>query len=720
MNIKSVVSRPWLCISILKTINQNAIIGYFVVVGLCVSNVVSGDSIQYAENVFDAPATGQAYQDQKHLQPLDLFNLQWASDPRISPDGKRVVYVRKGFDILTDKGTNKLWIMDSDGGNHQPLTSTGANESSPRWSPNGDRLAYVSSQHKTPQIHVLWMDTGSSTAITHLTAAASNLSWSPDGEYLAFNMHVPIEKKPIAVMPVKPKDAQWAPDARVVAESYYRADGRGYVKEGQPQLFIVSADGGSPRQLTFEPYPHNGNPAWASDGRRIYYSANYQEDWQLDLLESEIYSVELGNGRVTQVTSRKGADTSPQVSPNGKLLAYLGHDDTGKYQVSQLYVTGVAQHSPRSLTAKLDRDVRTAYWSRNSKAIYILYIDKAVTKVGKVDLKGNVEEIVSGLGGTSIGRPYSSGTFTVALNGSIAYEMTASDRPSDVAIMNKGKSKQLTDLNRDLVSHKTLASVEEFWYPSSVDQQEIQGWIVKPPGFDPRKKYPLILEIHGGPNTSYGNNFSAEIQLYAASGYVVLYTNPRGSTSYGTPFVHEIHHKYPGEDYDDLMSGVDAVISRGYIDAENIFVTGGSGGGILTAWIIGKTDRFRAAVSAKPVINWYSHTLTSDIGPFFWKINFSGLPWEEPEKYLALSPISYVSNVKTPTMLITGEHDYRTPISESEQFYQALKLRKIDSVLVRIPEASHSITARPSNLLRKVAYVLGWFERYRTEPDQEK
>jgi len=249
-----------------------------------------------------------------------------------------------------------------------------------------------------------------------------------------------------------------------------------------------------------------------------------------------------------------------------------------------------------------------------------------------------------------------------------------------------------------------------------VGTQQIQGWIVKPPDFHSDAKYPLILEIHGGPYASYGDNFSAEIQLYAANGYVVLYTNPRGSTSYGTPFVHEIHHRYPGVDFDDLMSGVDAVIDRGYVDVENLFVTGGSGGGVLTAWIVGKTDRFRAAVSAKPVINWYSHTLTSDIGPFFWQIDFSGLPWEKPEEYLSLSPISYVNNVKTPTMLITGEHDYRTPISEAEQFYQALKLQKVDSALVRIPEASHTITARPSNLIRKTAFVLGWFERYRVRP----
>jgi dipeptidyl aminopeptidase/acylaminoacyl peptidase len=261
--------------------------------------------------------------------------------------------------------------------------------------------------------------------------------------------------------------------------------------------------------------------------------------------------------------------------------------------------------------------------------------------------------------------------------------------------------------------------VEELWYESSKDGLPIQGWIVKPPGFNPAKQYPLILEIHGGPTTAYGKDFAAEIQLYAAAGYVVLYTNPRGSTSYGAAFTREIDQNYPGSDYDDLMSGVDAVIAKGYIDSDNLFVTGGSGGGILTAWIVTKTNRFNAAVSQKPVINWFTHTLTADIGPFFWNNFFVELPWQDPASYLAKSPISHVDKVTTPTMLLTGEQDFRTPMSESEQFYQALKMNGVDAALVRIQGASHSIAAKPSNLLRKVAYVLGWFERYRKndEPD---
>jgi len=330
-----------------------------------------------------------------------------------------------------------------------------------------------------------------------------------------------------------------------------------------------------------------------------------------------------------------------------------------------------------------------------------------------VALSGKVRTITDGLGGLSLGRPYSEASFTVSENNRMAYTLGNTHQPSDLAVWNNGENKRLTAINDDLFSFRELGQIEELRWKSSFDQREIQGWLVKPPGFDPSKKYPLILEIHGGPFTSYGPLFSAEIQLYAAAGYAVLYTNPRGSTSYGEEFGNLIHHDYPNHDYEDLMSGVDAAISKGFIDKENLFVTGGSGGGVLTAWIVGKTDRFRAAVVAKPVINWYSFVLYADNPGFFYKYWFPNKPWEDPSSYLKRSPLSYVGNVKTPTMLLTGEEDYRTPISESEQFYAALKLENVETAMVRIPGASHGIANKPSNLVAKIASVLTWFEKYR-------
>ena len=321
------------------------------------------------------------------------------------------------------------------------------------------------------------------------------------------------------------------------------------------------------------------------------------------------------------------------------------------------------------------------------------------------------------LGGTSYGRPYGGGSFSVARDGSLALNQTRPEFPGEVAVGAGGRDiRRITSLNEDLLANRRLGEVEEIWWESSFDGRPVQGWIVKPPDFDPGRRYPLILEIHGGPVSNYGDRFSAEMQLLAAAGYVVLYANPRGSTSYGEAFADLLYHNYPGEDYDDLISGVDAVIERGYVDEDNLFVTGGSAGGIMTAWIVGKTDRFRAAVSQKPVVNWISKTLTADNWYGYYHSRYEGLPWEDPEPYWEFSPISLVGNVNTPTMIITGEEDLRTPLSESYQMFHALKLRGIDTAVIRLPGASHDMSRRPSQLMAKIANIVAWFEKYRTPP----
>ncbi|MEE8584595.1 MAG: S9 family peptidase, partial [Acidobacteriota bacterium] len=510
--------------------------------------------------------------------------------------------------------------------------------------------------------------------------------------------------------------ARWADPPKVIEKLQYRADGDGYLEDGYTQLFLLPAGGGTPRQLTSGSYNHGGPVSWAPDSRSIIFSANRHPGWEYEPNNSEVYELSLADGALQALTSRKGPDNNPQVSPDGKTIAYLGFDERYQgFQTTFLYLMDRDGSNSRVLTGSLDRSVSQPVWKADGQGLYFSYSDKGNGKIGSVSLDGNVRRLTGNVGGTSLGRPYSSGSYSVASNGRIAFTETRPDHPADLAIAGPAGagSRRITTLNQDLFGHKELAKVEEFWYESSYDQRKIQGWIAYPPGFDPSQKYPLILEIHGGPFANYGDRFAAEIQLYAAAGYLTLYTNPRGSTSYGEEFANLIHHNYPSQDYDDLISGVDAVIARGFVDEDNLFVTGGSGGGVLSSWIVGHTDRFRAAAVAKPVINWYSFVLTSDAYNFFAKYWFSDFPWNDPQQYLKRSPLSYVGNVTTPTMLLTGEVDYRTPISESEQFYQALKLRKIDAALVRFPGASHSIARRPSQLIAKVAHVLGWFERYR-------
>ena len=290
----------------------------------------------------------------------------------------------------------------------------------------------------------------------------------------------------------------------------------------------------------------------------------------------------------------------------------------------------------------------------------------------------------------------------------------AATHPADVAVVRGGTLRRLTDLNAGLLAGKTLGKVTPLTVASTAGGLPIDAWMVTPPNFDPARKYPLILDIHGGPFASYGPVWSTDDQLYAAAGYVVVYANPRGSTSYGEDFANRIHHNYPSEDYDDLMSVVDAAIAKGNVDPDALYVTGGSGGGLLTSWIVGKTDRFRAAVAQKPVIDWTSEVLTTDGYTSMAKYWFGKMPWEDPQQYWRRSPLSLVGNVKTPTAVMVGEDDHRTPPGEAEQFYAALQIRAVPTMLIRVPGASHgSYADRPSQLIAENAAILAWFDRYK-------
>lgn len=654
-------------------------------------------------------------QQKKPLELTDIFNLEYVSQPQISPDGEKVVYIRNFKDVMTDRNLSNLWIVNSDGTANRPLTSGNHNVSSPRWSHDGTRIAYLSNREdEKMKLHIMWLSTRESAALTNTPQSPGAPVWSPDDRYLAFTMFVAEQKASPIKLPPKPEGAEWNEPPKYIDDMNYRGDGQGYYKPGNRQLFTLSTDGGTPRQLTSGSQNH-GSPSWSSDGRALFFSANLREDADYNPRNSEVYRLDLGSGSVVAITDRLGPDSNPQVSPNGKQIAYTGLDDTYQgYQINRLYLMNTDGSNPRNISGDFDRSIGNIQWSGDGKSLYFQYDDNGDTKVGKISIaSGKAETVLDGLGGLSLGRPYNAADYTVAADGRIAYTLGNTGQPADLAVLNRKESQRITRLNEDLFSFRALGDMEEIRWKSSFDQREIQGWIVKPPNFDPNKKYPMILEIHGGPFASYGSVFSSEVQLYAAAGYVVLYTNPRGSSGYGEEFGNLIHHDYPNHDYEDLMSGVDALLARGYVDSDNLFVTGGSGGGVLTAWIVGKTDRFRAAVVAKPVINWYSFVLYADNPAFFYRYWFPSKPWEDPDHYMKRSPLSYVANVTTPTMLLTGEEDYRTPIAESEQFYAALKLEGVETAMVRIPGAGHGIANRPSNLVAKISSVLMWFEKYR-------
>ena len=656
-------------------------------------------------------ATPTPAQPQSPFEPMDVFQLEYAADPQISPDGNQVVYVRTSMDIMKDRKRGEIWIVNADGSDHRRL----AVGSSPRWSPDGTRLAYTADG----QIHLRWMDTGETATLTQLTESPSGLRWSPDGRHIAFNMLVPYAPPTLAAPPRPPAGAEWAAPPIMEDRFKSRQDGVGYLDFGYNHIFVVPVEGGTPRQVTSGDFQHSGAAAWTPDGNHLVFSSNRSEGWERDYRNSELYMASVLTGEIRPLTDRPGPDRSPAVSPDGRRIAFVGYEDrTRTYQVSRLQVMNIDGSGARVVTGGLDRSVSNPVWAADGSGLFFQYDDEGNSKVAFATLDGDVTVLAGDLGGTSYGRPYGGGSFSVANDGSFALNQTRADMPGEVAVGRPGGAgaRTITALNEDLLAGKTLGAVEEIWWESSFDGRPVHGWIVKPPDFDPSRRYPFILEIHGGPISNYGDRFSAEIQLMAAAGYVVLYANPRGSTSYGEEFGDLLYHNYPGEDYDDLISGVDAVIERGYVDENNLFVTGGSAGGIMTAWIVGKTDRFRAAVSQKPVVNWISKTLTADNWYGYYFSRYEGLPWENPEPYWRFSPISLAGNVTTPTLFITGEEDLRTPLSESYQMFHALKMRGIDTAVIRLPGASHDMSRRPSQLMAKVANIVAWFEKYRVKP----
>ncbi|MCZ6673455.1 MAG: S9 family peptidase [Verrucomicrobia bacterium] len=664
---------------------------------------------------FCSPLLAQT--DKPVFKNLDVFELEYANDPRISPDGNTIVYVRRGMDIMTDKSFGRLWILNKHGTGHRKLTSREVNESHPRWSPSGDRIAFVSSTDNGSEIYVLWTDSGQLAKITQLDGSPSGLSWSPDGKWIAFSLKIQEKHAELVKPPKKPKDAKWAEAPRVTTLLKHEQDGSGHISPGFHHYFIVPADGATPRQVSSGEFHHRGASQWTPDGKSLVFSSNRNENWEFEFRNSEIYKLDLADGSIKALTDRNGPDFSPAISPNGKQIAYLGYDDKIQtYQINRLYLMNLDGSGKRELELNLDRSVSNPNWDAEGNGIYFQYDNHGNTKIGYFSLNGNVEKVVDNLGGTTVGRPYGGGSYTLSKNGTIAFTYCTPYHPADVAIVKKGgQSNILTRLNNDLLNHRELGQVEEVWYTSSFDQRSLQGWIVKPPKFDASTKYPLMVEIHGGPVSNYGDRFSAEMQLSAAAGYVVFYPNPRGSTGYGEAFGNLLYNNYPGDDYQDIMDGVDAMIDKGYIDEDHLFVTGGSAGGIMTAWIIGKNNRFKAASVVKPVMNWISKTLTADNYYGYANYRYPGQLWENFEGYWKFSPISLVGNVETPTLVMVGMSDMRTPISEAKQLYHALKLRKIPTAFVEIPGSYHNIANRPSQLITKVEHTLAWFEKYREE-----
>ena len=652
----------------------------------------------------------------KHFTGADLFGLSVAADPQISPDGSKIAYVRRTNDIMTDKAVSSIWLIDVASGAETPLVTGEGGHGSPRWSPDGTRLAYISTQSGGgAELHVRWMDTGQSANITALPESPGGIAWSPDGTSIAYTARVPGKGLTLGKPPAKPEGAKWGKPLQIIDKVSYRFDGGSYAKPGTTQLFLVSATGGAPRQLTTGEYSNGGTVEWTPDGKTILYSANRNENWELEPLRSDIYALDVASGDITALTTREGPDGGAQVSPDGKQIAYLGFDDVGNaYDQANLYVMNADGSGKRLVKGDFPASPDGMEW--NEAGLFVSYEVDGQHKVAKVSLNGNVKELAPELGSTYYALPYTGGQWSVAETGAVAFTTSSSLAPPDIGVStSSGGTRTLTSLNAMHLADKELGQTIELDV-TAPDGVKIPAWIMLPPGYKAGDKVPTILEMHGGPYAAYGPEFSADYQLYGAAGYAVVFSNPGGSTGYGEEFADRIEDNYPISNHAELMAVVDAAVAKGYSDPDNLFVTGGSGGGILTAWVVGKTNRFKAAAAHKPVINWVSQALVADGIDFFGRYWLGGMPWDRPMHYWERGPMANMNDVTTPTLVLVGADDYRTPRSEAEQFYAALKLVGVDTALVITPDSSHNnLTQSPSQQAARTDSVIQWFEKYRTK-----
>ena len=643
------------------------------------------------------------------------LDYETAAEPRLSPDGRRVVYTRRTVDRMRDRWESSLWAIDTDGSRNRFL----AQGSSPVWSPDGTRIAFLGDgEPGGTQVFVRWMDPdGAVTQVTQVTrvpSAPANLGWSPDGRWIGFTMVVPAVPGWQVTLPAPPPGAQWTPAPRLVESLHYRADRRGFLENGYTHLFRVPATGGTPVAITSGRWNVGsrriGIPGavgwdWMPDGRTVVVDGNDDPDAERQRMTSNIYSVDVGTGARRRLTTEAGYWTDPAVSPDGKLIAYLGFPATRQtYRVADLYTMDLKNAEVVRLTDGFDRTPASVRWAPDNGGLYFVAEDRGTSNLHYVPKKGSVRTLTTGT--HMLTEP------TVARNVAVAVRSHFAAPPDLVRINLRKPSElvQLTHLNADLLAGTALGEVEEIWYPSTGGTR-IQGWIVKPPFFTLERTWPLILEIHGGPHAMHTVAFNPMYQSFAASGFVVLYLNPRGSTGYGTAFGNAIDRAYPGVDYGDLMAGVDSVIGRGYVDERRLYVTGCSGGGLLTSWVIGHTERFAAAAVRCPVTDWISFAGTTDI-PLFGFNWFAKPYWEDPAPWLERSSLMQVGAVTTPTLLMTGELDLRTPMSQTEEYYTALRMRGVPTALLRFEGEYHGTGSRPSNWMRTQVYLMEWFRRW--------
>lgn len=658
---------------------------------------------------------------QPGLSPADLFRLEVPVAPTASSSGT-IAYLRQRNDAITDEVVSELWVLEPDGSDHRRLAANEPCIVSFAWSPCGSKIAYVVREpsddvgRAVHRLMVFDIASGDTSKLAAIEYEPRMLAWAPDGQRIAFVMSVKLASSPLVSMPTPPPGARWAPPARYIDRFNYRFEGVGLI-EHTAGIFIVPSRGGDVTRLGSVEVRGGGLMpgciSWMPDGASILFASDLDEDWDARGLHTDIHAVEVATGATRPLTHRKqGTNGFPVPSPDGKWIACLGFEDQALFHWQTQLRLMRSDGSELRVLLDMDRDILSPAWDAESGGLYFAYFDHGIDKLAHVDLQGRWRVVADSIGGAATPNINLFGTGYGVARDYLVTTTSVADAPSQVAVVRNDGVTAITKLNEDWLSAGMLGGVQEVRWPSSLDGREIQGWLVRPPGFDPQRSYPLIVEIHGGPNAAYGPKFSFAFQTWAAAGYLVFYPNYRGSTSYGGEFVEVTQFDYPQQEHHDILSGIDAVQALGGVDAGNVFILGCSAGGTLTAWTIAKSARFRAAVCQHPFINYSSYSLTWDLSKPYTGCWSKRPVWEDPEWAWSHSPLSLVGEISTPTLVVVGDRDQRTPPGEGEQLYQALKLRGVPTALLIREAVGHGI-GRPSQEIEMLLHIMRWFELHR-------
>ncbi|MBX6330413.1 MAG: S9 family peptidase [Gemmatimonadaceae bacterium] len=689
--------------------------------------------------VLAAPAVAQ----QRTITQTDLYHFKWVANPQISPDGRQVAYVLVTVTAKHDGYETSIWTVPAEGGGGPRQLTAGPHDAAPRWSPDGRTLAFVRSRDNgPPQIYLLAMAGGEAVQLTDAPRGASAPVWAPDGKSIAYTSrtrtsdlaepaHDTTHASSGDSLARRGDPPDTASDVHVITRAIFRINDVGYLDPTRHQhiwVVPVAAPGAPPargRQITSGKYDE-GEITWSPDGARIYFTTDRVDEPYYYPENADLYAVAATGGSTEKVADIDGPIVQPSVAPDGKSYAFYGYinpTQTRSYNQPDLFVWQGGRVT--NLTASYDFDVGSdvtgdqapprgrgsepVLWTADGRSVIIATTEHGTANLVRVDV------------GTGRIEPLTTGRHTVlafsATPGASRIALTISDAThiGDVYLLDPATKAltQLTHVNDSLFAQLRLSEPEPFWY-RSFDGRRVEGWVLKPPTWAPGRKYPLILEIHGGPHTAYGDVFMHEFQWMAAKGYVVLYTNPRGSTSYGQEFGNIIQYRYPGDDYKDLMVAVDSLVRRGYVDEKRLGVTGGSGGGLLTNWTVTQTHRFAAAVSQRSVADWAAFWYSADFTLFrpSW---FRAPPYEDPQEYVTRSPTTYAGRITTPLMLIGGENDLRTPPGQgAEAMFRSLKAQKKPTVLILFPGESHELSrsGKPVHRVERLQHILNWFDKY--------